>query len=47
MKVLRVVAAGLLAGALVGIVAALLRPRRRLSPDGYSPAIGLPDARLC
>jgi hypothetical protein len=45
MKVLQVVAAGLLTGAVVGLLGALLRPRRKLSGDGYSPLLTPPDVR--
>jgi len=45
MKVLRAVATGLLAGAVVGLVGALLRPRRTPSKGGYSPVLGVTAAR--
>jgi uncharacterized protein involved in exopolysaccharide biosynthesis len=39
MHVVRVLATGLLAGALAGIVGALLQPRRRRSASRYSPVL--------
>lgn len=43
MKILRAVVTGLVAGAVIGLVAALLRPRRMPSRSGYSPVMDLPD----
>ena len=39
MRVVRVLATGLVAGALAGLVGALLRPRRRGSASRYSPVL--------
>lgn len=43
MKIVRAVAAGLLAGVVIGLVAALLRPRRIPSEGGYNPVVDVPD----
>lgn len=41
MKLLPVILAGLVAGAVLGLVAALLRPRRRSTGVGYRPDVEL------